>query len=65
MFWRLVVSSVPLQRGREFRGDLGDQGHHLPSRTRRVEATGYLQELLRNRRRIFSIRRADVRSQIW
>lgn len=51
-----------LQCRRQLRGNSGDQGDHLPPRAGRMETARDLQVFLRNRRGIFSFRRANVRS---
>ncbi|GBM34796.1 hypothetical protein AVEN_7845-1 [Araneus ventricosus] len=52
------------QCGRELRGDSGDESSTGQQGDNPVETSGYLQELLRDRRRILSIRRADLSHEI-
>jgi len=52
------------QRRRQFRRDAGHQGDHIPRRACRMETAGHIQIVVRDRRGIFPVRRADVRVEI-
>jgi len=54
-----------LQRRRKLRGDDYDESNTALHRKSRVEATGYLQIILRNKRRILPVRRADLFDEVW
>lgn len=52
------------QRRRQLRGDHHDEGDPTTRRDSHVEAAGHLQVLLRDRRRVFPVRRADLLHEI-
>jgi len=60
----IIVCVYDPQRRRQFRRDAGHQGDHIPRRAGRMETAGHIQIVVRDRRGIFPVRRADVRVEI-
>lgn len=56
--------SLPFQCGRKLRGYAGHENHAGLHGARRVAAAGDLQEQLRDRRRVLSVRRADLCDEV-
>lgn len=54
-----------LQRRRQLRGDDNDKSNIALHWESRVETTGHLQILLRNKRRVLPVRRANVFHEVW
>ncbi|GFY38939.1 uncharacterized protein TNIN_86341 [Trichonephila inaurata madagascariensis] len=50
--------------GRELRGDFGDESSTGQQGDHPMETSGYLQELMRDRRRILPIRRTNLSHEI-
>lgn len=55
---------VCLQRGRQLRGDYHDQSHTALHGQGGVETAGHIQIVLRDQRRVFPVRRADVFDEV-
>ena len=59
-----MSQSAIFQRGWQLRGDARHQGDAVVQRPRGVEAACYLQVLVRDRRGVLPLRRADLRHEV-
>lgn len=61
----IIITQYCLQRRWQLRGDDNDESNTALHWESRVETAGHLQILLRNKRRVLPIRRADVFHEVW
>lgn len=61
---RIKTKRVCLQRRRQLRSDDNDKGHSALHGQSGVETSGHIQVVLRDRRRVLSVRRANVLHEI-